>query len=365
MLELPISSREPSSIDVTRIDDRTDEELDTLPFGVVALDEQGVILRYNLYESRLARLDRNQVLGRVFFDDVAPCTQNDSFLGRFRRGVESGLSGSLVRFPFLFDFRFGAQEVEVEIVKPANAPRYYLLINRRRVGPPRPDKGPRDVAVLQRELAPDEAALGVRRDPYERRVLEVPWAFLAALRATCEHLAPESWQLFCAEWGTQLGRRLAVDLESAALEDAAESLGELPMARVAELLSGRLAEMGWGRATLDFSALADGVLVVDVVRSALAEAAPKTRAGDRGRRTDLACPLLAGTLGAMFSHVASRRLSAREVACSSAGAPACQFVLTSHGRRRQLDAVTEKGVRGAAAVLAALRQDAHAEVHDD
>lgn len=365
MFELPVSSREAPSVDVLRIDERSDEELDALPFGVVALDVEGVILRYNLYESRLARLDRNQVLGRNFFDDVAPCTKNEAFEGRFRKGVESGLAGSLTRFPFLFDFRFGAQDVEIEIVRPAAALRYYLLINRRRVGPARPDRGPRDVAVLQRELAPHESDLGVRRDPYERRVLEVPWAFLASLRATCESLAPESWQLFCTEWGTQLGRRLAVDLEGSALDDAAESLGELPMARVATLLSSRLAEQGWGRASIDFGAMSDGVLVVDVARSALAEAAPKTRGEERGRKADLACPLLAGTLGAMLGHVAGRRLSAREVACSSTGAETCQFVVTSHGRRRQVDAAVERGVRGAPAILAALRRGPEGATRDE
>ncbi len=342
-------------MDVLRIDELSDEELDTLPFGVIALDEQGIILRYNLYESRLARLDRNQVLGRKFFDDVAPCAKVESFQGRVHQGIASGQTGSLGRFPFLFDFRFGAQEVEVEVVRPAGLPRYYLLINRRRVGPARPNKAPNELAVLQRELAPDEGKVGVKRDPVERRVLEVPWAFLASLRVTCDHLAPESWQLFCTEWGVQLGRRLAVDLQSDALDNDAESLSDLPMGRVASIIAERFLQQGWGRITFDFAAMREGVLTMDVVRSALAEAAPRRPAAAGGSRSDLACPLLAGTMGAILSHVAGRRLAAREVLCASSGADLCQFVITAHDRRKIVDAATEKGLRGTEAILLALR----------
>jgi photoactive yellow protein len=351
----PATSRS-GSVDLLTIDERTDQELDTLPFGVIALDGDGTILRYNLYESQIARLDRNQVLGRNFFTDVAPCTRTDVFHGQFRRGVASGATGSFARFGFLFDFKFGAQDVEVEMVRPANVPRYYLLINRRKIGPPRSDRGPGLVAVSQRELAPDEGVKGVRRDPIERRVVEVPWAFFAALRATCDQLAPETWQLFCAEWGVQLGRRLAIDLEATAIEASGRALAELPMAELATMLSRRLAEQGWGRATFDFEAIREGVLVVEVVRSVLAEAAPRVRRTTVAPRADLACPLLAGTLGAVIGHVAGRRLAAREVECTSAGDEACRFVVTGHGRRSAIDAALAGGGRGVEAIREALRR---------
>ena len=50
----------PDSFKPLSIDERSDAEIDALPFGVIALDEAGTVLRYNLYESRLARL----LLGR-------------------------------------------------------------------------------------------------------------------------------------------------------------------------------------------------------------------------------------------------------------------------------------------------------------
>ncbi len=352
------------TFDVLQIDDRTDQELDTLPFGVIGLDEEGTILRYNLYEAQFARLDRNQVLGRDFFKEVARCTRGEAFEGQFRRGVAAGASGSFARFSFVFDFKFGAQEVQVEMVRPAGVPRYYLLINRTRVGPARPDRPPATLAVAQRELAPDEGTKGVRRDPIERRVVEVPWAFFAALRATCDQLAPGTWQMFCAEWGVQFGRRLAIDLENLAIETSGRSLGEIPMTEFATLVSRRLAQQGMGRASFDFAAIREGVLVIEVARSVLAEAAPRGRRGEHDPLSDLACPLLAGTLGAVAGHVAGRRLAAREVACASAGEPVCRFVVTSHARRTAIDEALARGTRGVEAIRELLRS-APSEPRDD
>jgi photoactive yellow protein len=349
------SESKPVSFNLLTIDTRSDQELDTLPFGVICLDEDGTILRYNLYESQFARLDRNQVLGRNFFSEVAQCTRGEAFEGQFRRGVTTGATGSFARFPFLFDFTFGAQDVEIEMVRPAEVPRYYLFVNRRRVSPPRPNLGPGEVAVRQRELAPDEGTKGVRRDPVERRVVEVPWSFFAALRATCDQLAPETWPLFCAEWGVQLGRRLAIDLETAAIASSGQALAELPMSELASMLSRRLAEQGWGKAVFDFAAIREGVLIIEVARSILAEASPQRRS-TLGPRADLACPLLAGTLGAVVSHVAGRRLAAREVACLSAGDDACRFVVTAHARRGAIDAAIASGSRGVDAIREALRR---------
>jgi photoactive yellow protein len=343
------------TFDPMQLDERSDQELDTLPFGVIALDEEGTILRYNLYEAQFARLDRNQVLGRDFFNEVARCTRGEPFEGHFRRGVSNGVTGSIARFAFTFDFRFGAQQVEVEIFRPPNVPRYYVMINRLRVGPARPEREA-VAAVAQRELAPGEATLGVRRDPNERRMVEVPWAFFASLRATCEQLAPGTWPLFCAEWGVQYGRRLAIDLEASMIEASGRGLGEVTMTEFAALLSRRLAQQGWGKAGFDFAAMREGVLIVEMIRSVLAEAAPRSRRATNEPAVELACPLIAGTLSAVVSHVAGRRLTAREVACVSAGDDACRFVITAHTRRGAIDAALATGARGVDTIRAALRR---------
>src|ERR1051326_1892730 len=57
--------------------------LELLPFGIVILDESGTVLYYNAREEQIAGRRRDDVLGRNFFRDVAPCTQVAEFYGEF------------------------------------------------------------------------------------------------------------------------------------------------------------------------------------------------------------------------------------------------------------------------------------------
>jgi photoactive yellow protein len=339
----------PRSFEATRLHELSDEALDALPFGVIGLDAAGVVLRYNLYESRLARLDKNAVIGRSFFEQVARCTRGEVFEGRFRALLEAE-PGESARFPFIFDFVFGAQQVDIELVRAPGAV-VYALVNRVSIAPPR-SSFPRELlAARQAELAPDEERWGVRRDARERRVLETPYTFLAALRATCERLAPETWPMFATEWGVQWGRRLAVDLEAESLEIGAMSLGDRTMREVAGSIADQLQSFGFGSVQLDFSWTNEGILVANVTRSALAEAARRSALtpGDRG------CHLLAGCLGGVLSSIAGRRLAGREVGCSSDGRDRCELVVVAHERRAAVDRAIANGARTIEAVRAALR----------
>jgi photoactive yellow protein len=337
MLE-PSQTPTPSSFSPNALDSSSDAEIDALPFGVIGLSADGTVRRYNLYESLLARLDRAQVLGRNFFRDIAPCTNGPDFQARFASVVSGQRDAD--RFDFVFDFRFGAQEVGVEIVKQATGDGAYLIINRKRILLPRSGVDPARLAAAQRDLAPGETREGVRRDELERRIVEAPAPLFAALRATCDKLAPETWSVFATEWGVAWGRRAAVDLEMTALSRWNKTLREVPMSEVATLFADTLAEQGWGRLVFDFAQMTDGLLSIEVYRSALAEAAPP-----RGtNRRSPACHLLAGFLGGLLSHVAQRRLLGREIACAASGPGPCEFVIVSATRRKELDAALERGV---------------------
>ena len=69
------------------LDTLSGTELDELPVGVIQLDRDGTVLRYNETESSLARLSPADVVGRNFFRDIAPCTAVRDFQGRFEEGV--------------------------------------------------------------------------------------------------------------------------------------------------------------------------------------------------------------------------------------------------------------------------------------
>ena len=58
------------------------ELLEGLPFGVIRLTGDGLVEAYNDTEARLARRSAASVIGRHFFNEVAPCTNVQAFAGR-------------------------------------------------------------------------------------------------------------------------------------------------------------------------------------------------------------------------------------------------------------------------------------------
>jgi len=80
-------------------------ELDALPFGVVQLDDDARIVQYNAYEERFANRRREDVVGRNFFTEVAPCTNNQLLYGRFRDGVAAGAMDFELDYTFTYKMR--------------------------------------------------------------------------------------------------------------------------------------------------------------------------------------------------------------------------------------------------------------------
>lgn len=99
--------------DVEQIDAMNVQQLDSLPFGAIRLDEQGTILSYNMAEARLTGRDPKKVVGRNFFTEIAPCTNVQSFAGRFREGVAKGDLHAV--FPYRFDFEMAPRDVTVTL----------------------------------------------------------------------------------------------------------------------------------------------------------------------------------------------------------------------------------------------------------
>ena len=86
----------------------TTEELDTLPVGMIQLDRDGKVLKFNQTESDLARVAAADAVGRSFFDEVAPCTKVQAFYGKFVEGVENRKLHTV--FDYVFRFRDGRQK---------------------------------------------------------------------------------------------------------------------------------------------------------------------------------------------------------------------------------------------------------------
>lgn len=74
-------------IERIQVQDLTEQELERLPFGAIQLDTTGRILRFNGFESQISGISKEQAVGKLFFTELAPCTNVKEFHGRFKKGV--------------------------------------------------------------------------------------------------------------------------------------------------------------------------------------------------------------------------------------------------------------------------------------
>ena len=99
--------------EIERIQSFGEQELDQLPFGAIRLDREGKILSYNQAEADLSGRKKENVVGKNFFADVAPCTNVQEFAGKFREGVQTGKLHTV--FPYVFDYQMDPRNVWVTL----------------------------------------------------------------------------------------------------------------------------------------------------------------------------------------------------------------------------------------------------------
>ena len=90
---------------IGKLGNLTREEADRAEHGLVKVDPTGKILLYNHYESQLAGVAPSAAEGRNFFRDIAPCTNNRLFMGRFLQGVEKGEIDASFNYTFTYKMK--------------------------------------------------------------------------------------------------------------------------------------------------------------------------------------------------------------------------------------------------------------------
>lgn len=91
----------------------SDDELDNLPFGAIQLDLEGRVLAYNAVEEQISGRRADQVVGRDFFREIAPCTNTPDFYGKFEQGVRTGSLNQI--FEYTFDYRMTPTKTKVHM----------------------------------------------------------------------------------------------------------------------------------------------------------------------------------------------------------------------------------------------------------
>lgn len=106
----------------------TPSEIDDLAFGAIQLDRDGTILAYNQTESDITGRQPANVIGRSFFDEVAPCCNRPSFRGVFDAGVKAGNLNAI--FDYTFDYVMNPTRVKIHMKNAMVGDTYWVFVKR-------------------------------------------------------------------------------------------------------------------------------------------------------------------------------------------------------------------------------------------
>jgi photoactive yellow protein len=111
------------------IPELSEEEVNALPFGVIELDEDGKILAFNRAEEERACVTAEEVIGKNFFRDIAPCTQVKEYEGRFKQFLASDEPS--IQFSFTYTLPHGKVPIHILLVRTQDA--IVLIVSKERV----------------------------------------------------------------------------------------------------------------------------------------------------------------------------------------------------------------------------------------
>ncbi len=107
-----------------QLNSATPNQLDQLPFGVIRMDTGGLVVDYNTFESALSGLSADRVVGRRFFEQIAPCTNNYLVSERFS---ENTLDHQL---DYVFTYRMKPTRVRLRLLKSPTSAYQYVLVQK-------------------------------------------------------------------------------------------------------------------------------------------------------------------------------------------------------------------------------------------
>jgi photoactive yellow protein len=105
-------------------------ELDRLEFGVIGIGADTVVCVYNAFESKMAGLSKERVIGHPFFTVVAPCMNNFMVAQRFEDAAAAGQALDLT-LDYVLTLRMRPVRVQLRLLAVPPAERRFVLVNRK------------------------------------------------------------------------------------------------------------------------------------------------------------------------------------------------------------------------------------------
>jgi photoactive yellow protein len=106
------------------------DRIDGFGFGLVVMDREGGVVGYNQAESDLSGLPADGVIGRNFFVDIGPCTNNYLIAQRYQDSAsqQEGLDEQL---DYVFTYRMAPTPVRLRLLARRGSSRQYLAVQLR------------------------------------------------------------------------------------------------------------------------------------------------------------------------------------------------------------------------------------------
>ncbi|MEM9760969.1 MAG: photoactive yellow protein [Pseudomonadota bacterium] len=116
------------SDDIDNILQREPKRAESLPFGAILVDRRGQILKYNSAESYISQRSAAEVMGKNFFNDVAPCAKGKRFHGEFLKFRRSGQIDTL--FDYEFDYKMDRVGVKIHLKSQPDGESCWIFVKR-------------------------------------------------------------------------------------------------------------------------------------------------------------------------------------------------------------------------------------------
>jgi photoactive yellow protein len=105
-----------------QLDRLAHHQLDEINFGIIRMDHNGKIEAYNRAESLITGVNPIQALGKHFFTQIAPCTNNFMVASRFEQErVDEEID-------YIFTYVTRPTKVRLRMLRAQQSPYQYLLV---------------------------------------------------------------------------------------------------------------------------------------------------------------------------------------------------------------------------------------------
>ncbi|MBK8397221.1 MAG: photoactive yellow protein [Leptospiraceae bacterium] len=105
------------------------DQADGADFGIIKVDDNGLILLYNRYESELAGVPVQKAENKNFFTQIAICTNNRLFFGRFKDGIAKGYLD--ISFNYVFTYKMKPTNVIIQLYRDQPSSTNWIFVKKK------------------------------------------------------------------------------------------------------------------------------------------------------------------------------------------------------------------------------------------